>query len=139
VAGGFMPFEGRPTILFGQADLNYTKTFLEFDKLGISLNQGVSTFVISTRLGVRERIATNAQLGDLHLSLWGGAMGQYVQSVLPGHIALLGLDFEVEQEARATWNPIVGGRLEVGKNFDLMVEVGLGQRQSLMLALTARF
>lgn len=139
LAAGFKPFEERPTILFGQTDLNFTKTFLDFNELGVATDAGVDTWVLSTRLGVREPVPTNTSLGDLHVSLWGGAMYQDVQSVIPGRVELLGLDFSVEKEARHAWNPLIGGRLEVGENFDLMVELGFGGRQSFMVAATFRF
>jgi hypothetical protein len=138
LAGGFRPFENRPTILFGQVDLNHTKTYLSFDKLSITMDAGIDTTVVSIRFGVREKMATESS-GYLHLSLWGGAMWQDLQSVLPGRIEALGLDFKVEPVARDAWNLIIGGRLEIGKNFDLMVEVGLGGRQSLLLAMAFRF
>jgi len=139
LAGGFRPFKHRSTILFAHTDLNYTRTFLCFDKLGVSMDAGIDTMVLSTRVGVRERIFPDSKIGDLHLSLWSGAMYQDVQSVIPGRVEMLGLDFSVEQEARDAWNALFGGRLEIGKNFDLMVEVGLGGRQSLMFAGTFRF
>ncbi|MBN1345371.1 MAG: hypothetical protein JXQ73_21945 [Phycisphaerae bacterium] len=139
LAGGFRPFEGRSTIVFGQADLNFTKTFLCFDKLGVSPDAGIDTLVFCSRLGVRERVGRNASLGDLYVSLWGGAMYQNVQSIIPGRAEALGLDFCVEQQARDPWNAIFGGRFEVGKNLDFVVEVGVGGRQSLMLGATFRF
>jgi len=139
LAGGFKPFEDRSTTVFGQADLNFTKTFLCFDKLGVSTDAGIDTWVFSSRLGVRERILPDSPLGETYLSLFGGAMYQDVQSVIPGRVEMLGMAFSVEQEARNSWNPIFGSRLEIGKNFDLMVEVGVGGRQSFMLAATFRF
>jgi hypothetical protein len=139
LAGGFKPFDGRDTILFGQADVNYTKTFLTFDELGLSIPGGVDSVVISARLGLRERIPTRSPPGELHVSLWTGAMRQAVQREIPVRIDALGLDIFVEQEARAVWNGIFGGRLEIGRNFDLMLEAGFGGRQSLMLTATFRF
>ena len=139
LAGGFRPFEGRHTILFGQVDLNHTKTFLNFNKLGITMDAGIDTTVFSIRLGLRDKMATDSSRGNSHLSLWGGVMWQDLQSVLPGRIDTLGLDFKVEPEARDPWNLIIGGRLEIAKNFDLMVEAGLLGRRSLLLTMAFRF
>ena len=139
VAGGFKLFDDRATTIFGQVDLNYTRTFLSFDRLGLSMDGGIDALVCSGRLGVRDRVATSSSLGDVYLSLWGGAMFQRVQSVLPGRIELINLAVKIEQEACNAWNPIFGSRLEIGKNFDLMVEVGVGDRQSLLLGAAFRF
>ena len=139
LAGGFMPIKGRSTILFASADLNFTKTFLDFDKLGVSLDTGVGTVVFSTRLGVRDRILRDSSLGDLHVSVWGGAMYQGVQRVLSGRVETLGLAFRLDPEARAPWNAVFGGRMEIGENIDVMVEAGIGGRRALLLSATFRF
>ena len=138
LAAGFKPIKDRPTIVFGLADLNFTKTFLDFGQLVASLDT-VNVMVFSMRLGVRERILQDSSHGDLHISLWGGATYQGVQEVMTGRLGILDLNFRAEVEAVNPWNTIVGGRVEIGKNFDLMVEVGIGDRESLMLAATFRF
>jgi len=139
LAGGFRPFKDRSTILFGQADLSHTTAFLDFDKLGLSLNEGVNALVLSLRVGMRDRIRTKLPLGEMHFALWGGTMCQAVQRVLPGHLEMLGLALSVDKKACSPCNPIVGGRLEIGQNLDVMIEAGFGDRQSLMLMATYRF
>ena len=37
------------------------------------------------------------------------------------------------------WNPIIGTGLEVGKHINIMLDVGFGDRKSLMLSATFRF
>jgi hypothetical protein len=138
LAAGFRPVKDRPTILFGLADLNFTRTFLDFKHVVTSL-PGVDVMVFSTRLGVRERILKDSPLGELHASLWGGAMYQGVQEVMAGSVSILDLNFRTNVEAVNPWSTLVGGRLEIGKNAVLTIEAGLGDRKSLMLEVAFRF
>jgi hypothetical protein len=137
LAAGFRPFKSRDTLLFGLADLNFTRTFLDFRRVVSSLG-GVDVMVFSTRLGVRERILKNSRLGDLHASVWAGGMYQGVQGVMAGTVWDT-LDFRVNVEPVNPWSTLVGGRLELGKNAELTVEVGLGDRRSVMLEAAFRF
>ncbi len=138
LAAGFRPVKERPTIVFGLADLNFTRTFLDFKHVVTSL-PGVDVMVFSTRLGVRERILTNPALGDLHVSLWGGCMYQGVQEIMAGSVQNVGLNFRANVEAVNPWNTLIGGRLEIGKHAVLTIEAGLGDRKSLMLEAAFRF
>lgn len=138
LAGGFKPFKERTTTVFGLADLNFTRTFLDFDRVVASLDP-VDVMVFSMRLGVRERILKSASLGDLHISVWGGGMYQGVQETMTGRLGILPLDFRANVQAVNPWNTLVGGRLEIGKHMVLEVEVGLGDRKSVMLEATFRF
>lgn len=137
LAAGFKPFEDRSTIVFGLADLNFTRTYLDFKNVVSSL-PGVDVMVFSPRLGVRERIIEKSPLGEVHLALWGGCMYQHVQEVMAGRVADL-LDFRVNVEAVNPWNTLVGGRIEIGRNTVLTVEGGFGDRKSLMVELAIRF
>jgi hypothetical protein len=138
LAGGFKPVEDRHTLIFGLTDLNFTKTFLDFDRVVASLDV-VDVMVFSTRLGVRERILDDSPFGDVHASLWGGAMYQDVEEVMPGSLSILDLHFRANVEAVNPWNTIVGGRVEIGKNAAATIEVGLGDRRSLMLEIAFRY
>ena len=138
LAAGFRPIEDRPTILFGLTDLNFTRTFLDFDPLVESLDP-VDVMVFSTRLGVRERLLENSSLGDVHAAVWGGAMYQGVQEVMTGQLGILDLNFHANVEAVNPWSTIVGGRLEIGRNAALTIEAGLGDRRSVMLEFAFRF
>ncbi len=137
LAAGVKPIKGRSTIVFGLADLNFTRTFLNFSPLVASLDP-VDVMVFSTRLGVRERILQGSSLGDVFVSVWGGAMCQGVQEVMTGRLGILDLNFRANVEAVNPWNTIVGGRVEIGKNIILTVEVGIGDRESVMLEATVR-
>jgi hypothetical protein len=137
MAAGFKPIEGRSTTVFGLADLNFTKTFLDFHDV-VSYLPGVDVMVFSPRLGVRERIVENSPLGDMYLALWGGCMYQRVQESMDGNV--LGLvDFHADVKAVNPWNTLVGGRLEIGNHAVLTVEGGFGDRKSLMVELSIRF
>jgi len=138
VAGGFRPFKGRSTILFGLTDLNITRTFIDFKDVVASLDP-VDVWVFSTRLGVRERILKTSRVGEVHLSVWGGAMYQGVQRDMSGRLGILPLNFHASVEADNPWNGIVGGRLELGKHAGLMIEAGIGDRRSIMAELEIRF
>ncbi len=138
LATGFKPFKNRPTIVFGLADLNVTETFLDFRKVVTSL-EPVTVAVLNVRCGVRDRILYTPSLGDVYMSLWGGLMWEGVQEVMSGNLSILDLDFEGKVKAFNPWNTIVGSRLEIGKYIDVMIDVGVGERQSLMLSATFRF
>ncbi len=138
VAGGFRPFKDRATILFGLTDVNITRTFIDFKDVVASLD-AVDVWVFSTRLGVRERILRTSPVGEVHLSVWGGAMYQGVQRDMSGRLGILPLNFHASVEADNPWNGIVGGRLELGKHAGLMIEAGIGDRRSFMAEVEIRF
>lgn len=138
LAGGFKLVEDRSTIIFGLTDLNFTRTFLDFDRVVAALDD-VDVMVFSTRLGVRERILEDSPFGDVHVAVWGGAMYQDVQEIMAGSLGILDLRFLANVEAVNPWNTIVGGRVEIGKNAAATIEVGLGDRKSLMLEIAIRF
>jgi hypothetical protein len=138
LATGFKPFKARPTIVFGLADLNVTETFLDFRQVVTSL-EPVTVAVLNVRGGVRDRILHTSSLGDVYMSVWGGLMWEGVQEVMSGNLSILDLDFQGKVKAVNPWNTIVGSRLEIGKHIDLMIDVGFGERKSLMLSATFRF
>ncbi len=75
----------------------------------------------------------------MHVSVWGGIMFQDVQEVMTGRLGILDLDFRARVKAVNPWNTLIGGRLEIGKNFDVMAEFGVGDRQSILVGITIRF
>jgi hypothetical protein len=99
----------------------------------------VNVVVLNLRAGVRDRILTVPSVGDINVSVWGGGMFEGVQEVMEGRLSLLELDFAGTVRSFNPWNTIVGGRIEIGRHIDLMVDVGIGQRRSLMLSATFRF
>lgn len=138
LAGGFKPLRDRSTTVFGLMDLNFTRTFLEFNRVVASLDP-VDVAVFSMRIGVRECILKSPSLGDVHVSVWGGGMYQGVQDVMTGRLGILHPNFRANVEAVNPWNTLVGGRLEIGENTVVTVETGLGDRKSVMLEATFRF
>lgn len=136
LATGFRPFKARPTIVFGLVDLNVTQTFLDFRRTVASLDP-VTVGVLNMRCGVRDRILR--ELGTVHLSLWGGLMWEGVQDIMSGNLSILDLDFKGKVKSVNPVNTIVGSRLEIGKYIDVMFDVGIGERKSLMLSATFRF
>ena len=66
-------------------------------------------------------------------------MLQDVSDSLVGRSADESFAFRVVQEPLEPWNALVGGRLEIGRHLDLIVEGGLGTRTSIMGGLTFRF
>jgi hypothetical protein len=58
---------------------------------------------------------------------------------MSGQLSILDLNFRANIEAVNPWNTLVGGRVEIGKNISATVEVGLGDRRSLMLEIAIRF
>lgn len=138
LAAGVKPFKDRPTIVFGLADLNVTETFLDFKRVVRSLDP-VTVTVLNVRGGVRDRIAHTSSLGDVYGSLWGGVMWEGVQEIMSGNVSIFDLDFEGKIRSRGPWSPIIGAGLEIGKHVSLMIDVGCGERRSLMLSATFRF
>jgi hypothetical protein len=138
LAAGFRPFEDRPTIVFALADLNLTETFFDFREVLTSL-EPVTAVVLNLRCGVRDRILRTSSLGDVHMSLWGGVMWQGVQGSMSGDLSILDLGFEGSVEAANPWNIIVGGSLEIGEHMAFTIDVGIGERRSLLLSVTFRF
>ncbi len=139
LAGGFAPFEGRDTIIFAVADGNYTFTDLEFKTAGIETDTVIETFVFGARLGVRDVLLEESAVGKIHGAVWVGAMYQDVSEELAGRIPASNFRFVIEQQSTEPWNVVVGARLEIGKNFEFMIEGGFGQRESVLVGGTFRF
>jgi hypothetical protein len=119
-------------------DLNFTETFLDFEHVVTSLDP-VAVTVLNERGGVRDRIVKAPSLGDVYMSLWGGIMWEGVQEIMSGSVSIFDLDFQGKVKSNNAWNPIVGTGLEIGKHVSMMIDVGFGERKSLMLSATVRF
>lgn len=134
LAGGFKISDRGNLTLFMVADVNYTVTDLEFTDERLFTDTKAEALVFSARVGLRRKISER-----LHVGLWGGTMHQDVSEFLVGTSADQSFAFLVEQSPVNPWNALVGGRLEIGRHFDLMVEGGFGTRSSIMGGLTFRF
>lgn len=138
LAAGFRPVKSRSTTLFGLADFNVTGTFLDFKRVVTSLDP-VMVAVLNLRGGVRDRILRTSSVGDVYLSVWGGAMCENVQEVMSGSVSILDLDFQGKIKSAGRWNPTVGFNLEIGKHGGLVFDVGFGERKSVLLSVAVRF
>jgi hypothetical protein len=134
LAGGAPLNEEKTLTLFVVADANYTVTDLEFTDEALFTDTQVEAFVFSSRVGLR------AKLSELfHGGLWVGTMYQDVSEFLIGRAADQSFAFLVVQKPSEPWNLLVGGRLEIGRNFDVIVEGGIGGRESILGGVTFRF
>ena len=134
MAGGFKVSDWRGLTLFAVADANYTVTDLDFTDKRLFTDTKATAFVFSARVGLRARVSET-----LHAALWVGTMFQDVSEALVGRSADQSFAFLVVQGPVAPWNALIGGRVEVGRHLDMMVEGGLGTRTSIMGGLTFRF
>lgn len=138
LAAGIKPFKARPTIIFGLADMNVTETFLDFERVVTTL-EPVTVAVLNVRGGMRDRILHTSSLGDVYMSVWSGVMWEGVQQDMSGSVSIFDLDFQGKVKSVNQWNTIIGTGLEIGKHMNVMIDVGVGERRSLMLSATFRF
>jgi hypothetical protein len=134
LAGGFKVSDWRMLTAFVVADANYTRTDLSFTDERLFTNTKATALVVSTRLGLRAKVTPR-----LHAAIWGGAMYQDVSESLIGRAADGSFAFLIVESPVAPWNGLIGGRLEIGRHFDLMVEAGIGTRSSILGGCTFRF
>jgi hypothetical protein len=134
LAGGFKIRERDELTLFVVADLNYTVTALSFTDDRLFTDTDATALVFSARLGLRRKMSEK-----IHVAFWAGTMFQDVSEFLVGHSADQGFAFMVVQEPVSPWNALLGGRLEIGRHWDFLVEGGVGTRTSIMGGLTFRF
>lgn len=115
---------------FAMADVNYTKTVLDI------LDGEIDTIVFSPRVGYR---------WDGKGQVWLGAMYQNVGQNFGGNIAELGIPlinegrFKVDQSLEENWNGLLGGQVHISKNIDVLFELGVGKRSSVMASFGYRF
>jgi len=134
LAGGFKVSDWRGLTLFAVADANYTVTDLDFTDKRLFTDTKATAFVFSARVGLRGKVSET-----MHAALWMGTMFQDVSEALVGRSADQSFAFLVVQGPVAPWNALIGGRVEVGRHLDLMVEGGVGTRTSIMGGLGFRF
>ena len=134
LAGGFEVSERGALTLFVVADVNYTVTQLSFTDEKLFTDTNAKALVFSARLGLRRKMSER-----FHVALWAGTMRQEVSEFLVGEAVDQGFAFLVAQGPVAPWNALIGGRLEIGRHWDLIVEGGVGTRTSIMGGLTFRF
>ncbi|MEO1510579.1 MAG: hypothetical protein AAFU70_00750 [Planctomycetota bacterium] len=139
LAGGGKPFEDYDLVVFGVADLNFTRTQLEFKNSDLESDSEIDATVLSHRLGARDTIAEDSVFGTVNAAVWAGAMYQDIAQTIVAGIPGSQLAVEIDQSPLNPWNGLVGGRLELGPHIEALIEVGFIERESIMLGLSARF
>jgi hypothetical protein len=134
LAGGYRLSEWHDLHIFGVGDVNHTVTRLSFKNESLIAHTKPHATVVSLRLGLRGQVTESISAG-----LWAGTMFQKIQPTVAGSVAGRELEFEIDQRAAAPWNALIGTQLEYGKHLNLTVEGGVGQRTSILTALTFRF
>ena len=116
------------------ADWNRTKTNLSFDNETLIANTKPVATVFSARLGVHATVGTSNGA-----AIWVGAMHQAIQQKVAGSVANTDLQFAVIQSPAQPWNTLFGGLYEFGKSGYVLLEGGVGERKSVLLAGVYRF
>ncbi|WP_340613605.1 hypothetical protein [Xenorhabdus thailandensis] len=143
LAGGYNQF-------FATLDANYTRTNLDI------LDGDISALVITPRLGyefVFTPLITGQ--GNTKVQVWFGAMYQDITQRFKGDVSKLNLPpelalfnmikdqtdikFDVKQHLAHKWNNTVGARFEITRNFNILSEVGFGNRNSFFISGEFRF
>ncbi|MGF1686623.1 TonB-dependent receptor [Photobacterium japonica] len=124
---------------FGLVDASFSQSTLTV------IDGEINAWVISPRIGY------DFASHGMPLRVWAGAMYQDVEQSLSGKMSdvakLDKLDFlipkdatfHVEQHLTTPWNPLLGMQYTVNRDWNLLGEVGLGDRQSLFVSLERRF
>lgn len=151
--GGGFTLAGGYNQFFGTFDLNYTKTNLDI------LDGDIKALVITPRVGyefIFEPLITGQ--GNTKLQVWTGAMYQDITQRFRGDVSRLNLPqelddlmnlappsvmgnikFDVEQHLAHKWSNIIGARLEVTRNFNVITEFGFNNRNSFLISGEFRF
>ncbi|MBC8948631.1 MULTISPECIES: hypothetical protein [Xenorhabdus] len=144
LAGGYNQF-------FATLDANYTRTNLDI------LDGDISALVITPRIGyefIFEPLFVGQ--GNAKAQIWVGAMYQDITQHFSGDVSKLNLPpklqegmvyikgmtdikFDVKQHLAHKWNNTVGARFEVTRNFNILSEVGFGNRNSFFISGEFRF
>lgn len=116
---------------FATIDTNRTVTRLDL------LDSQVDTWVVDARVGWRQKF------GNVHGSLWLGAMYQKSSETMTGSVLLAPgappLRFEVDQTTDAPWNLLLGTQWEIGRHWWVLIEAGVGERKQLLGSVSYRF
>ena len=132
--GGFKVSDWRDLTAFVVADANRTKTKLSFENETLIADTKPVASVFSARAGLHGTVGPSMAAG-----IWIGAMYQRIQQEVAGSVANTDLQFVVVQSPTKPWNTLVGGIVEFGKDFVVLLEGGLGARMSILGAAVYRF
>ena len=62
---------------------------------------------------------------SIYAGMWIGAMYQRIQEEVAGSVAGRQIEFIINQRAASPWNTLIGGQIELGKHFNIVIEGGL--------------
>jgi len=134
LAGGFKVTDWRDLHAFMIGDVNHTITFLSFKNESLIAHTKPQATVPSIRVGLRGEVTKFISAG-----MWVGAMYQLIQEEVAGSVAGRPIQFIINQRAASPWNTLVGGQIEFGKHFHIVIEGGFGDRSSILTGATFRF
>ena len=134
LAGGFKVTDWGDLHAFMIGDVNHTVTFLSFKNESLIANTKPRATVASTRVGLRGEVTKFISAG-----MWVGAMYQLIQEEVAGSVAGRSIEFIINQRAASPWNTLVGGQIEFGRHFNVLVEGGIGPRSSILTGAIYRF
>ena len=134
VQGGAKVSDWRDLTAFVVADANRTKTKLSFENETLIADTKPVASVFSARVGLHGIVGPSTGA-----AIWTGAMYQRIQQTVAGSVADTDLQFVVVQSPTKPWNTLVGGLVEFGKDFVVLLEGGLGARMSILGAAVYRF
>ena len=132
--GGAKVSEWRDLTVLVVADWNRTQTKLSFKNETLIANTKPIATVFSARVGLHGAVGSSNGA-----AIWIGAMHQKIQQTVAGSVADTDLQFVVVQSPTQPWNTLLGGLFEFGKDGYVLVEGGLGERKSILLAAVYRF
>ena len=116
------------------ADANHTVTFLSFKNETLVAETKPHATVAAIRGGVRGEVTK-----FIYAGMWVGGMYQSIQEEVAGSVAGRQLEFIINQRASSPWNTLVGGQIEFGKHFNIIVEGGFGPRSQILTGAALRF
>lgn len=132
--GGAKISQSPELTAFAVADINQTKTKLTFSNEQLLAETKPEATVFSARLGLSGVVAPS-----IRGAMWAGAMHQRIQQEVAGSVANTDLQFLVIQNAAHPWNALLGGLMEFGRNWGILIEGGLGPRMSILAGVGYRF
>ncbi|OTA16879.1 hypothetical protein Xvie_01558 [Xenorhabdus vietnamensis] len=150
--GGGLTLAGGYNQFFATLDANYTQTNLDI------LDGDIKALVITPRIGYEFTFKPLfAGQGNTKVQVWTGAMYQDITQRFKGKVANLNMtgklgtivkgflendpemSFDVKQHLAHKWNNTVGARVEVTRNFNVLSEIGFGNRNSFFISGEFRF
>jgi hypothetical protein len=134
LAAGLKIAEWSDLHAFMVGDVNHTITFLSFKNETLLTHTKPQATVPSIRVGLRGEVTKFISAG-----MWVGAMYQLIQEEVAGSVVGRPIEFIIDQRAASPWNTLVGGQIDFGKHFNVLVEGGIGPRSSILTGATFRF